>query len=143
MKNRVIALVAACALASGAAQTLLAQSASITGTAKNEAQTPYTDYTVRARDVAQGSVGATVALDQQGNFLLPNLGTTKYLVELVDHNSKVVCTEGPFDLAKEPAKAGVTIDCNKKPVAWWLLGAAAAAGITAGVVTGGPASAAQ
>jgi hypothetical protein len=31
-------------------------------------------------------------------------------------------------------KNDVDISCNKVPVAWWLLGIAAAAGITAGVV---------
>jgi hypothetical protein len=142
MKMRMMAIGVAFAMATGAAQ-LLAQSASIGGTAKDEAKKPYTDYTVRARDLSQGSIASTTALDTSGNFALPNLANTKYLVELVNHDGKVVCTEGPFDLSARAYKNDVVIDCNKVPVAWWLLGAAAAAGITAGIVAAGPASPAQ
>ena len=46
----------------------------------------------------------------------------------------MVCTEGPFDLTQQMIKNDVVIDCGKVPAAWWLLGAAAAAGITAGIV---------
>jgi hypothetical protein len=40
-------------------------------------------------------------------------------------------------------KDNVDISCNKVPAAWWLLGAAAAAGITAGVLAGGTSSPSQ
>jgi hypothetical protein len=137
-----MAMAVAFAMATSATQ-LLAQSASLGGTAKDEAKKPYTDYTVRARDVSQGAIASTIALDTTGNFTLPNLASTKYLVELVNKNGKVVCTEGPFDLSARAFKNDVVIDCNKVPAAWWLLGAAAAAGITAGIVAAGPASPAQ
>jgi hypothetical protein len=139
MKTRMMAVAVALAMASSAASTLLAQSATLGGTAKDEAKRPFTDYTVRARD-AQGTVGATQPLDAQGNFTLSSLASTRYVVELVDKNGKVVCTEGPFDMAAQATKSDVNIDCNKVPAAWWLLGAAAAAGVTAGVVAAGDAS---
>lgn len=143
MKSRMIALVTASALALGATPSLLAAGGSIAGTAKDEAKRPFSDYSVRLRDVVQGTVGGTVTLDPSGNFAFADLTPTKYLVELVDRNNKVVCTEGPFDTAKQTEKLDVKIDCNKVPTAWWLLGAAAAAGITAGIVSLGPVSAAQ
>jgi hypothetical protein len=92
---------------------------------------------VRARDVSTGMIAGNVPLNSEANFSLPDLSSSKYLVELVlhkDNKDKVVCTEGPFDLTQQMLKNDVVIDCGKVPAAWWLLGAAAAAGITAGVV---------
>lgn len=111
------------------------QTASLSGTAKKEAKKPYTDYTTRARNVMGGQIAGTVMLDTNANFSLPGLPPANYVVELLDHNGKVVCTEGPFNLTGNMlTKSDVEISCNKVPAAWWLLGAAAAAGITAGVV---------
>ena len=144
MKSQgIVAIAVAFALASGAAQTALLaagqQTATIAGTAKDEAKKPYADYSVRARDVSTGQIAGNVPLNQEGNFSLPDLSSSRYLVELVRHQNnnqdKVVCTEGPFDLSQQMFKNDVVIDCGKVPAAWWLLGAAAAAGITAGVVT--------
>jgi hypothetical protein len=111
----------------------------ITGTAKKEARKPFTDYSVRARNVQQGVIASTVQLDAAGNFSLASVDPANYLVELLDAKGKVVCTEGPFDLAKQPIRNDVNIECGK-PAAWWLLAAAGAAGITAGVVANDPAS---
>ena len=137
--NRFVAIGLAFALASTAVPTSLfaQQSSSLAGTAKDEAKKPFTDYTVRARDVNTGTQTPAQALDAQGNFSLTSLTTANYLVELLNKNDKVVCTEGPFDLSKQPIKSDVVIDCNKVPTSWWLLGAAAAAGITAGIVATG------
>ena len=139
--QRIVAIAVAFALASGAAQTALLaagqQTATLAGTAKDEAKKPYADYTVRARDVSSGQIAGTTPLNTDGNFSLPDLSTSKYLVELVRHqgnSDKVVCTEGPFDLTQQMLKNDVVIDCGKVPAAWWLLGAAAAAGITAGII---------
>ena len=136
--NRIVAVAVALTLASGAAQTALLaagqQTATIAGTAKDEAKKPYTDNTVRARNTASGQIAGMTALNAEGNFSLPDLSSAKYLVELVNKNGKVLCTEGPFDLSQQMLKNDVVIDCGKVPAAWWLLGAAAAAGITAGVV---------
>ena len=120
-----------------------AQDGAISGTAKKEAKRPYTDYSVRARNVQLGTVASTVQLDQSGNFALASVEPANYLVELLDSKGKVVCTEGPFDLSKQAIKSDVIVDCGKVPAAWWLLGAAAAAGVTAGVVAAGPASASR
>ena len=114
----------------------------ITGTARKEAKRPFTDYSVRARNVQQGVIAAATPLDQDGNFALASIDPARYLVELLDSKGKVVCTEGPFDLAKQPVKNDVNIECGK-PAAWWLLAAAGAAGITAGVVSNDPASPAR
>ena len=116
----------------------------ISGTAKHKAKKPFTDYTVRTRDVASGTIAATTVLDASGDFSAPNLALANYLVELVDKKGKVVCTEGPYNLTQAAAqKTDVNIDCDLPPAAWLLIAGAAAAGITAGVVAGGPASASQ
>jgi hypothetical protein len=108
------------------------------GTAKHKAKQPYTDFTVRARDVSQGTIAGTIVLDTAANFSLPSLTLANYLVELVDKKGKVVCTEGPFNLTQAAAqKTNINIDCGVPPTAWLLVAGAAAAGITAGVVTGG------
>ena len=115
---------------------------SISGRADKQAKKPYTDYSVRARNVQMGNIGAAMPLDTDGKFARANIDPANYLVELLDKKGKVVCTEGPFDLTKQTLKKDVTIDCGN-PAAWWLLAAAGAAGITAGVVTSGPASPAR
>src|SRR5262245_44313223 len=115
-------------------QLMAQQTAAISGTAKNEAKKPYTDYTTRARNTQNGAIAGTVMLDQNGDFNLTGLPAANYVVELLDKNGKVVCTEGPYSLTQTLSQTNVNIKCNKVPAAWWLLGAAAAAGITAGVV---------
>jgi hypothetical protein len=116
--------------------------ASITmaGTARDEAKKPFPDYAARAREVEAGQIVSTTPLDENGNFTMTSLKATKYVIELTNKDGKVVCTEGPFDMTKSALKNDVVIDCDKVPAAWWLLGAAAAAGITAGTATGSPAS---
>ena len=113
----------------------------ISGTAKHKAKDPYRDYTVRSRDVANGTIAATSVLDGSANFSLPNLALANYLVELVNKNGKVICTEGPYNLTQAVAqKTDVNIDCGVPPTAWLLVAGAAAAGVTAGVVSGSSAS---
>ena len=138
MKNGCIAVVVAVVLASTG--LMAQQTGQISGTAKDEAKTPFTDYSVRLRDVVQAQIAGSTPLDTTGAFTLPNLPAAKYLVELLNKDGKIVCTEGPFDLSQQLIKDGIIINCDKIPVAWWLLGAAGAAGITAGVVAAGPAS---
>jgi len=119
----------------------ISQSTTLAGTAKDEAKKPFTEYTVRARDVKAGTIGGSTPLDVQGNFSLIGLTTQNYLVELLNKDGKVVCTEGPFDMSKQAVKSDVVISCGGIPAAWWLVGAAAAAGITAGIIAaGGPAA---
>jgi hypothetical protein len=144
--RQILAVGLAVAMATAAMPISLAaqQTATISGEAKKEAKKPYTDYTTRARNVMGGQIAGTVMLDTNANFSLTGLPPANYVVELLDHNGKVVCTEGPFDLTgRMLTKTDVKISCNKVPAAWWLLGAAAAAGITAGVLAGGAASPSQ
>ena len=113
----------------------------ISGTAKHKAKNPYRDYTVRTRDVASGTIAATSVLDGSANFSVSSLTLANYLVELVDKNGKVICTEGPYNLTQAVAqKTDVNIDCGVPPTAWLLVAGAAAAGVTAGVASGSPAS---
>jgi hypothetical protein len=111
------------------------QTATLGGTGKKEAKKPYTDFSARARNSQSGDIAGTTPLDVDANFTLANLPPASYVVELLNKDGKVVCTEGPYDLAKQLAKTDVDVNCNKVPVAWWLLGVAAAAGITAGIVS--------
>ena len=122
-----------------ASVTILAQqgppTVTLTGIAKKEAKKPYTDYTTRARDVQTGVIAGTATNgDPDANFTITGLPPANYVVELLNKDGKIVCTEGPYDLTKTFVKNDVDISCNKVPAAWWLLGVAAAAGITAGVV---------
>jgi len=139
--NRFVAIALAATLASSAvpASVFAQQSTTLAGTAKDEAKKPYTNYSVRARDVAAGTQSPAQPLDASGNFSLTGLTSANYLIELLNKGGKVVCTQGPFDLTQNPVKSDVVIDCNNKkvPAVVWLLGAAAAAGITAAVVTTG------
>ena len=108
----------------------------LSGRADDEAKKPYSDYVVQLRDVNSGQVANTQPIDPQGQFVFLGAGVPgSYLIELVIiKDKKIVCTEGPYDLTRTFVKNDVDISCNKVPVAWWLLGVAAAAGITAGVV---------
>jgi len=111
------------------------QTVTLGGTGKKEAKKPYTEFSTRARNSQTGDIAGTTPLDVDGNFTLGNLPPANYVVELLNKDAKVVCTEGPFNLTTVTAKNDVDISCNKVPAAWWLLGVAAAAGITAGIVT--------
>jgi hypothetical protein len=114
----------------------------LSGEAKAEAKKPYSDYAVRARNVTTGAIETTAILDPQGNFMLDGLTAGKLVVELTKvGENKVICSEGPFELKADAAGAAfgqndISIACNKAPVGWLLLAAAAAAGVTAGVVAG-------
>jgi len=138
LRRQIVAGTMVAILLSSIPASLAAQQGNVTlaGTGKKEAKKPYADYSARARDVQQGQVSGTTPLDAEGTFSLSGLSASKYLVELVDPKGKVVCTEGPFDMTKAATKNDVVIDCNKVPSAWYVLAAAAAAGITSGVAAG-------
>ena len=108
---------------------------SISGRAKKEAKKPYTDYTTLARNVQNGEIAGTAAnTDPEANFVITGLPPANYVIELLNKDGKIVCTEGPFDMTRFYVMNEVDINCNKVPAAWWLLGVASAAGTTAGVV---------
>jgi hypothetical protein len=139
----VLALVGSLAL--GPLQAAGQNKGYLSGDARAEIKQPYSDYAVRARNATTGTIEATAILDSQGNFMLDGLPANKLMVELTKvGQNKVICSEGPFDI-KPGAAAGdagfgqsdISIKCNKPVAGWLLLGAAAAAGVTAGVVAGG------
>lgn len=111
---------------------------SISGHARAEANRPYTDHLVQARDIETGIVVATSELDEEtADYALASLPDGEFLVELLDDDGDVICTEGPFDIDPERAvHEERNIRCDV-PLAWWLLAAGAAAGVTAGIVTAG------
>ena len=131
--TRQIVATGLCALFVLGSVPLGAQTGLISGHARSEARRPYYNYSVQARDVGTGLVIATDALDPAtADFELIGLAVGRFVVELLDDDGDVVCTEGPFDLvAGSMSKTGVHIACTE-PVAWWWL-AAIAAGVTAGV----------
>jgi hypothetical protein len=128
----------------------------ISGSAGAEAKKPYDSYTVRARDVSTNTIAQKTTLDANAEFAVNGLTPGTFLIELVKdaqpngEGGKIICTAGPFTLQENASqldlmiKKGANIRCNRPVAGWWLLGAAAAAGVTAGIAAGGgTASAAQ
>jgi len=124
----------------------------ISGSAAAEAKQPYTKYVIRARDTSNNAIAQATSLDAQGKFAVSGLAAGSFLIELVKgatpngQGGKVVCTAGPFTLQDSGAqvadlmiKKGANVHCNRPTSAYLLLGAAAAAGVTAGIVAGGDA----
>jgi hypothetical protein len=126
----------------------------ISGSAAAEAKKPYDPYTVRARDVSTNTIAQKTTLDANAEFAINGLTPGTFLVELVKgaqpngEGGKIICTAGPFTLQESASqldlmiKKGANVRCNRPVSAWWLLGAAAAAGVTAGAAAGGEAVAA-
>jgi hypothetical protein len=140
-----VALAMAGSLLLGPVQAAGQSKGYLSGDARAEIKQPYSDYSVRARNVSTGAVESTAILDSQGNFMLDGLPSGKLMVELTPvGKNKVICSQGPFDI-KPGAGAGdvafgqsdISIKCNQPITGWVLLAAAAAAGVTAGVATGG------
>jgi hypothetical protein len=128
----------------------------ISGSAAAEVKKPYDPYIIRARDVSTNTIAQKTTLDANAEFAVNGLNPGTFLIELVKdaqangEGGKIICTAGPFTLQDNGAqlndlmiKKGANIRCNRPVAAWWLLGAAAAAGITAGFAAGGTASGAQ
>ena len=60
MKNGLVAVAVAVVLASTG--LMAQQTGQVSGTAKDEAKTPYTDYSVRLRDVVQAQIAGSTPL---------------------------------------------------------------------------------
>ena len=99
----------------------------ISGRADDEAATPYSNYTVRLRNVASGHIVGTRPLHHEARFSFEDVALNqRYLVELFHvKQERVVCTEGPFGLVagEVVSKTDVNIDCGVPPALLWLLGA--------------------
>jgi hypothetical protein len=128
----------------------------ISGSAAAEANKPYDAYIIRARDVSTNTIAQKTTLDANAEFAVNGLTPGTFLIELVKgaqpngEGGKIICTAGPFTLQDGGSqindlmiKKGANVHCNRPVAAWWLLGAAAAAGITAGITAGGTESGAQ
>ncbi len=123
----------------------------IAGSAAAEAKQPYSNYIIRGRDVTTNNISQTTTLDANGDFALNSMMAGTYMVELVKgaapngQGGKVVCTAGPFTLQDSTTqvndlmiKKGANVHCNRPMAGYYLLGAAAAAGVTAGLAGGNP-----
>jgi hypothetical protein len=127
-------LVVALSITSVSAQI---QTPYIKGSARPTASKPYTSYTVQLHDISSQNIQRQ-SLDTDGRFIWLDVKPASYLVELLDAKGRVICTEGPIDVRKSPYH-DIAIRCGS-PAAWWLLTAAGAAGVTAGIVALAPAS---
>lgn len=138
MIRRITSAGLAAILAVGVAPGLLAQQGTISGRATSEARRPYTDYNVQLVDTSTRQLSGTVPLDDKGQFAFTGVaGDKQYLVQLFSvRENKIVCTEGPYALIAPDAlsRTDVNINCGK-PVALWLLAAAAGVAASAAVVT--------
>ena len=118
----------------------------IAGSAAAEAKQPYSNYIIRGRDVTTNNIAQTTTLDANGDFALNSMMAGTYMVELVKgaaptgQGGKVVCTAGPFTLQDSTTqvndlmiKKGANVHCNRPMAGYYLLGAATAAGVTAGL----------
>jgi hypothetical protein len=122
----------------------------IAGSAAAEAKQPYSNYIIRGRDVTTNNISQTTTLDANGDFALNSMMAGTYMVELVKgaapngQGGKVVCSAGPFTLQDSTTqvndlmiKKGANVHCNRPIAGYYLLGTAAAAGVTAGLASGG------
>jgi hypothetical protein len=136
--RRILALALAMSMAAVSLPVLAAGQANgaISGKATHEAKAPYSDYTVRLRDVATGTIAKTTQLDPRGDFAFADVALSqRFAVELFStRDNKVVCTEGPYALTTAlPNLSKVDINCGVNPAAWWL---AAAGGAAAAIAVG-------
>lgn len=126
------------------------QNGIISGSAAAEAKKPYTQYVIRARDTSNNSIAQATTLDAEGKFAVNGLAAGTFMIELVKgatpngQGGKVVCTAGPFTLQDSTSQVadlmiekGANVHCNRPMAAYYLLGAAALAGVAAGLAAGG------
>ncbi len=127
--RKILAIALAAAMASSVTPSFAQTNGIIGGKADDEANKPYSDYSVQLRDPATGQIVSTAQLSPTGQFSFDNVSASRrLLVELVSLKDKsTVCTEGPFVLTpSKPSKTDVNIDCGKKvPTALWILAAGA------------------
>src|SRR5688572_8083800 len=120
--RRFIATTLAAVFAIGVSPLLLAQQlGTISGTADDEADKPFTNYSVQLMDVLTKQIAATVPLDDQGRFSFTGVAPDKrYLVQLFNIKAnRVECTEGPYNVVAPNllTRTDVDIDCDKPPAA--------------------------
>jgi hypothetical protein len=122
-----------------------AQKAAIEGAAHDSSGKPLKDKPVQTRDVKTGQVAGSAQTDAFGRFRFGDLAPATYVVELLNDQKKVVGTSIEIPLTNVPAAFVTVCTPSEKvppvtPVVWkgatpYILGAAAALGITAAVVS--------
>lgn len=114
----------------------------VSGTARKEAKRPYAGHYVRARLTTDGTIAMAVPLDGSAGFVLADLPPNQYLLELVNREGRVVCTEGPLLFKTTTSKVSINCGRDRTPL-FLLLAAAGAAGVTAGIANDDTASASR
>jgi hypothetical protein len=136
--RKLMATSLAVALVFGSA-SLLAQQGAISGQATDEAESPYSEYSVRLVRPETGEIVSSQVLDSEGRFAFTGLTIDQnLLVELIDtaEDNEVVCSEGPFGLTQDiTSHSGINIDCGGPPAALWLVAGAAGLVTAVGILT--------
>ncbi len=118
------------------------QTATIEGAAHDASGKPYASRPVQVRNVQTGAIAASMQTDSTGRFRFADLAPASYVVELLDAAKRTVGTSIEIPLSTVPV-AFVTVCAARDrvtPTTWWkgttpaVLAAAAAVGITAGVI---------
>lgn len=125
--RQVMAASLAFVMAAGTAPLLAQQQGAISGRATDEADSPYSQYTVQLRHPETAQILGTQVLDGEGRFSFTGLAVDRYLVELIDtgNDNRLVCQEGPVGITGEMLAVDVNIDCGGPPALLWLAGGAA------------------
>jgi hypothetical protein len=119
------------------------QTATIEGAAHDSSGKPLANRPVQARNVQTGQVAASARTDAYGRFRFGDLTPATYIVELLNDTRRTIGTSIEIPLTSVPV-AFVTVcaaSTDKTPKSTWkkatpaVLGAAAAVGITAAVVS--------
>lgn len=135
--RQVIAVSLALALAGGTTPLLVAQQqGAISGTATDEVDSPFSDYSVRLRHPDTGQILGTQILNEQGDFSFTGLALNQYIVELIDTtgDGEIVCTEGPLEVDADSLSYTLSIDCGVTRLPLLLLVGAAGLVTAAGVL---------
>ena len=130
--RQVMAASLALVMAVGTAPLVTAQQqGAISGRAVDEADSPYTHYTVQLRHPDTAQILGTQPLNGEGRFSFTGLNLQDYLVELIDtdDDNRLVCQE-EVGIDSSVPNLEVNIDCGS-PNAFLFLAAGAAGLVTA------------
>ena len=132
----------------GSSATSQQASATIAGIAMGAGGTPLADHTARARNADTGLIARVTRTNADGEFWLSDLDPGRYLIEVIDGSGRIVATSALISLGAGAIVGGVAITGAPAAgvattggvgsfftsTAGIVLSAAAAMGITAGVV---------
>ena len=134
-----------------AATNLAAPSGSVSGNATDQNDQPLAAYSVRLRNVDTGIVDATSSTNTAGEYAFTQIASGKYVVELLDRDGYILALSAVVTIGEDRKDvAGLIVRAKPRYVAagatghkWFgttamVLTAAAAAGVTAGVLVSRP-----